>query len=709
MARTTIRVSLTASILALVVALSLAILAVNVVAGRRIAEDLSERYLEETERLVEEQLHGFFAPVVTGITNARAWSRRGAVDPREVERSTAVYLPVLAAHPQVSSLATGDETGYGYRIGAEGDDFLVRVNDASASGIPARFTLVSREGVELKRYEKPDEYDPRKRPWYADAKKSLAAAGSVAKATVVWGDPFVLNTSRLPGIAAALPFEDAKGGVYMTTFNVMLTKLSDFTVGLRPTANGAAVVLTDAGEVIGFPTGGAFDTPERRAALLKERDGKIRMPGLLDLGSKAMTAAEPDFRAARAQGARDASRFEVDGAAWRAAFRPYALGGGKRLWIGVTIPESDFLGEVARQRRNILWVSAVALLLATLLALALARVYARPLAALVASSDRMTALDLARQEPVRSHLLEAHRLAEAQERMRGALDSFARYVPTPVVRELLRQGEAARLGGRVRPVTVMFSDIRDFTSISERLSAADLTALMAEYFDGVMKEIAREGGAVDKMIGDAVMALYGAPTPHDDHATQAVRGALACQRWLAGFEARCRADGREALVTNIGLATGDAFVGNVGSPERLNYTALGDVVNLASRLEGACKLYGTRVLCSDAVRRATGETFSWRCVDVIAVKGKTAPVRVHEPLGLAGEVDAATLAFARAYEAAFDAHLAGRFDAALEGLAGLGSARAADPSVARLRAACEGYRVAPPPPGWDGVSRLDRK
>ena len=709
MAHASIRVSLTASLLVLVALLSLAILAVNVIAGRRISEDLSERYLEETERLVEEKLNGFFAPVVAGITNARHWSRQGAVDPHDVERSTAVYLPVLKSHPQISSLATGDERGYGYRIGAENDDFLVRINDAGTPGTPAKFTLVSRDGAVVRRYEKPDDYDPRKRPWFADAKRALEAAGSPAKTEVGWSEPFILNTSRLPGIAATLPFEDAKGGVYFATFNVMLTKLSDFTVALRPTPNGAAIVLTDAGEVIGFPAGEAWATKESRAALLKEKDGKMRMPGLAELRSRELTAAGGEFLLARRLGGRASARFEVDDAGWRVAFRPYALGGERRIWIGVTIPETDFLGEVMRQRRNILLVSAASLLAAAVVALVLARVYARPMAQLVEASDRMTLLDLTPGPPVRSHLLEAHRLAEAQERMRGALDSFARYVPTAVVRELLRRGEAARLGGMEQPITVMFSDIRNFTPMSERLTPDELSRHLGEYFGGVMAAIAGAGGVVDKMIGDAVMSLFGAPTPHADHAAQAVRGALACDRWLAEFEARCLREGRPPLVTHFGLSSGEAFVGNVGSADRLNYTALGDVVNLASRLEGVCKAYGVRILCSDAVRAAAGEAFVWRCVDRVAVRGKRAPVAIHEPLGAAGEVDADTVGFARGYEAALALHLERRFDDAIRRLDALGPRRASDASVVRLRLACERFRAAPPPADWDGVARMLEK
>lgn len=717
----TLRLSLATSLLLLVLLLSASILVVTVRASRRIADDLSARYLAETERSVEERMRAFFAPVRETIEAARTWSRKGVIDPRDLDASTSVFLPFLRAHPQVSSIATGDEGGYSYRLGAEGDGWLERVVTAGDPTAPARFRVLDARAEVQRVYEEANTFDPRTRPWYADARRALAEAGSAARAEVVWSEPFLLNTSKLPAIAATAPFEDATGGVYMVTFNVMLERLSEFTAALRPTPNGRAMVLSRAGEVVGFPASERFATREARVALVaalnaQQAAGRAagakaeeRLPRLPQLGEPLLSEVQPAFAEAVAGGGPAGRVLEAEGGPWRAAFRPFDLGPGVRLWTAVLVPEDDFLAEVRAQQRQILWVAGAALLLAAGLALRLAKAYARPLRHLAAESDRITALDLAPGAPVRTHLLEVQRLAEAQERMRGALDSFARYVPTEVVRELVRQGAAARLGGQVQPLTVMFSDIRGFTTLSETLAPEALTAHLAAYFQHLMEAVAAHGGSVDKMIGDAVMSLWGAPVRHADHAARAVRAALAMRDWLAGFNARCEREGLPPLRTGFGIATGDAFVGNVGAPSRLNYTALGDMVNLASRLEGASKVYGAEVLVAEPVKAAAGAGFVWRLLDVLAVKGKQQGVRVYEPLGTVETLAPGSADWLDAWHAAFEDYLARRFDAAEVRLAALERQRPHDLAVRRLLDACRRFHAEPPPPGWDGVARLDAK
>ena len=185
--------------------------------------------------------------------------------------------------------------------------------------------------------------------------------------------------------------------------------------------------------------------------------------------------------------------------------------------------------------------------------------------------------------------------------------------------------------------------------------------------------------------------------------------ALASEAWLAAFNARCVAEGTPPLKTGFGLCTGSAFVGNVGSPTRLNYTALGDTVNLASRLEGTSKVYGVNVLCDESVKEAAGPGFVWRCLDVVAVKGKDKPTRVYEPLGEMGQVPSERLAFASVYEAAFEDYLARRFDAARARLEALALPWRDDVSVQRLIDLCRALASSPPPPTWDGVARMSSK
>ncbi len=333
-------------------------------------------------------------------------------------------------------------------------------------------------------------------------------------------------------------------------------------------------------------------------------------------------------------------------------------------------------------------------------------------------------------------------LVEMRERrwLRGA---FGRYVSPTVVDALIEQHDRLELGGEEVEATVLFSDLAGFTGLSETMTPRELIAFLNDYFTPIGEVIKAEAGTLDKFIGDAVMAFWGAPLPQPDHARRACRAALAMQTTLAGLRDEWRARGETARVNahaRIGLHSGALVVGNVGSRDRFDYTCLGDAVNLASRLEGVNKVYGTSILVSEAVATALGEStatpagegtrnaetppgavvggFLLREVDRLRVKGRAQPVRVYE---LLDEVDYATdvPAWLTTFHAARAAYGSQRFDEAealfrevlthrSPGDAGEGVGEQDGPSrvfLARIAA----WRETPPPPDWDGVHTLTSK
>ena len=291
--------------------------------------------------------------------------------------------------------------------------------------------------------------------------------------------------------------------------------------------------------------------------------------------------------------------------------------------------------------------------------------------------------------------------------------TMARYMSAEVTEQLLAAGEA-ELSGKDQQVSILFSDVRGFTTIAEALGARETVSMLNAYFTEMVDVIFDHGGILDKYIGDAIMALFGAPFPKPEDADNALNTANGMMLKLALFNARQKEAGAMELAIGIGLSTGDVVVGNIGSIKRMEYTVIGDSVNLAARLEGANKLYGTRILLSEFTLNQLKNPGLLREVDLIRVKGKFQPVAVFESLGwreheLGAKSGGGLLAMLELYDTGLDAYRArdwmkagGLFARALVEMPGDG------PSGLYL-GRCRAYATAPPPDNWDGVWTMTEK
>ncbi|MFA5129172.1 MAG: adenylate/guanylate cyclase domain-containing protein [Patescibacteria group bacterium] len=214
---------------------------------------------------------------------------------------------------------------------------------------------------------------------------------------------------------------------------------------------------------------------------------------------------------------------------------------------------------------------------------------------------------------------------------------FSLYVAKDVVNEILAHPEKVKLGGETKNLTILFSDIRGFTSVSEKMGAQSLVGLLNKYLTAMAEIVLDNRGVVDKFIGDAIMAFWGAPLPMENHAEAAVRTALLMSRELKKRNNEWKKLNYPEIKIGIGLNTGEAVVGNIGSHERFDYTVIGDNVNLASRLEGLTKFYGAGIIVSETTAAVVGGEFVLRQIDCVAVKGKMQGVKIYEVLGFAEE------------------------------------------------------------------------
>ncbi|MHB1844498.1 MAG: adenylate/guanylate cyclase domain-containing protein [Deltaproteobacteria bacterium] len=281
--------------------------------------------------------------------------------------------------------------------------------------------------------------------------------------------------------------------------------------------------------------------------------------------------------------------------------------------------------------------------------------------------------------------------------------ALRRYLAPAAVDELLRDPTRMELGGQRRELSVLFFDVQGFTRLSETLPPVELVALCNGYLDRVVEALFAAGGTLDKFIGDAVMALFGAPLDQPDHAARACRAALSMQAAFQDHVARAASPDIRALRARVGIHSGFAAFGNLGARSIMSLTAMGDAVNLASRLEGVNKVYGTRSMASEATVTAAAGAVATRELDLVRVVGRQEPVRIFELLSTPGPSPELLLGYARglvAYRAARFAEAAELFEAV---------AAQGDAPAAVLAARSRAHERAPPPAGWDGAYALDHK
>jgi adenylate cyclase len=292
------------------------------------------------------------------------------------------------------------------------------------------------------------------------------------------------------------------------------------------------------------------------------------------------------------------------------------------------------------------------------------------------------------------------------------LQAFGKYVPADLVRQLIQRDKEVRLGGEKAELTIFFSDIRAFTSISEEMQPEQLMLHLSEYFNYLSQIIMSERGTIDKFIGDAIMAFWGAPIKLPNGPELACRAALRCQNRLHALNREWKAKGIPIFHTRMGIHTGETIVGNLGSSERMNYTIIGDSVNLTSRLEGANKLYGTHVIISEATYRSVAEKFLARPLDIITVRGRKEPVKIYDLVADRRDpLSAKATGFCKYFSIAFNHYQNKEWNRALKVLLQMKRHFPNDTSLALFVKRCLDFRAKPASSmeRWDGSVVLDEQ
>ena len=577
----------------------------------QVSQTLADTINDQIVSAVGDQLQSITSEARSAMIAVRSLLTEKVLDIDDAKKRQFVFLSQLQAQPTISWVALGRPDGSlsaSHKLGDSGFELLEIGRDRKLRTEQYEYTG---SDIRLKDSRVADtKYSVTDQGWYRGADEA---------SDEYWSTLTVHPVGERPAAAFAAPVNIDGKRVGILAIIIELTRVSNFLSQLTVGKSAGAFILDRDGNAIAAPDADADElTPLKTSHPL--------FPVAVDAIRKAGSA----YDTANAQ----AFPTEVtrDGKNYKSVLTPISFPG----WSLVTVvPELEFLGPVQATIQKLLIGLAVLIVFAGLVSAWLAqRLIAAPLIKVVGEIRHVERFDLDKVQRHPSRLTEIENLSGAIGDMAQGLASFRKYIPADLVRRLVSDGSGAKLGGAVRPMSVLFIDLAGFTGMSERLGEG-IIPLLSRYFDSVSAQIQQHGGTIDKFIGDAVMAFWGAPAPNPDHAVDCCRAALACQRAVEA--AGLRDDSGEPVKIRIGINSGDMLVGNIGSEVRLNYTVIGDAVNIASRLESTNKVYGSTIIIGPETRRLAGDRIVVRELDRLAVYGRAGGLQIYELLGMADE------------------------------------------------------------------------
>jgi adenylate cyclase len=675
-------------------------------AARSNVADVVSQLNKEIIGRVKNEVRGVLDDAVAAQNAVGSIFANGTIRPDEESKRDFVFLALLRSKPSLSwiSLGTPDGSFFGAQrdlaARTDGNDLnlVTVVRDAVAGTGSERVFRFEAKGIDIEyvgEQSRSSTYDAAKQPWFLRA---------TAENGPGWNESASVPNVVRAGISTSTPLEINSKFVGVIDVVIELERLSSFLQELQREEQ-----VGKTGTVVIIDRGGHVVASADESVVAQQRLGQIPMlqdlgadNRLLALAERAIRTKQVDLRLVS-----DPRQIEtadpVDGGTYYVTFAAADFLG----WVVATvIPADDFLAKIEENAKYLLAALAVLTLFMAGLAVLLANnLVARPLGRIVGQLKHIETFRLDEVVHLPSRLREFDGLSAALLQMSRGLSSFQKYMPTELVRTLVSQGIEAKPGGSQENLTVLFADLAGFTSLSEALGEA-VVPVLTEYLETASSAVISHKGTIDKFIGDAVMAFWGAPNENAAHARDACAAALALQRMMT---ARQRELGAGApgtgLRVRVGINTGRMLVGNVGSTDRLNYTVIGDPVNVGSRLEALNKRYGTTILIGAETRRAAGATIVTRQVDWVAVYGRAEGMAIHELLAMADDVGGEDRGWVASYEAGLVAYGNRGWSEAERHFADANAGRdGGDPPSWLMIERCRAYTRDPPGPDWTPVA-----
>lgn len=689
------KISLKVSVLGLFLTLFVAtILTIVLVTSLRFYKSqmvISDQQMETVAREVQRELSGVLHPAEQSAQLAVKLIESDTIDLNTPSEMEDFSLELLKTITNAAMVYWGDIRGNFIISRREADNTISsEIINRSATHPTDLYIYRDNAGKIIKTVPQTKiTYDPRTRPWYIDA---------VDKKGFVWSKAYVFfsGAGKTLGITAAQPVYKQGNLQGVVGIDMKLQSLSEFLNSQKLGNTGVAYIITESGNLIAHPS-------LKKIRQKNDNDGQLNH--VTELPSWQAKAYNEYQKTGNKK-----FIFNDNNHSYLASIKNVPGFEDKKWHIVVVVPEDDFVGELKHANITTIQICALILMFGIILITVYSRQISKSLGKLVAITGKIREFDLTETPPIHTHIQEISYLTEAIYSMRTGLRSFQKYVPADLVRILVHTGMGDQIGGSRKDITIFFSDIKSFTNIAEKIPPEELMQHLCDYFDVVSTIIRNNLGTIDKYIGDAVMAFWNSPLPDEKHCYHACVSALEFQKKLGQLNKIWKEAGRPEFPTRIGLHTGEAIVGNLGSSTRVNYTAIGDNINLASRLENINRIYGTQIMVSDSVVNTVKDLFIFRIIDSITVKGQEVHHKIYELVCEKNSaMDPSILQYVQRYDEAFNAYQNQQWQEAITILLELNKERPDDKAAKLLLERCKRFKRNPPPADWDGVWRYTTK
>jgi adenylate cyclase len=622
------RATITCAVMAFIVALAALLILIQTRTFNLTTEQAASAYMDAASAKSFGRLQSQVAEIVTLVRVLSASPNLADSDERtETDRGIALLKAALHALPQMDSVYVGYDNGSWLQVrnldqvnneqrerlraSPEAAFNIHLIRPTPTGALPLRRIFQDRLGDQLEQLDLwKYGYDARKRSWYRDTMRTDR---------LLISSPYLSFTMATPVITVSAPLRGTARGVVAA--DLKLDTFSDFVNEQRPGARGIALIFDSAGVLIAHPELKQFVA----SAMTHPSDPRLPNVRELDHGLVATVLKGWDGGDRYEGSIRD-----EDGTKYLFRLKHFSLDAEMSGYTLLLAAQDDFIPDIQRSH-----------FIATILALISGAAFipgvwffgsrmSRSLREITVEAGKLQTMGEPNPLPVTAYIKEIHELGTTVNLAQRAIWSFAHFVPKEIVRGLLNKSISTDLGGVRQEITIVFTDVRGFTTIAESADPDILMRQTSRYFSALTEAFLAEGGTVDKYIGDAVMVFWNAPHRQSDHVERACRAVLSGKQANEQLNKQFEAEGLPPFITRFGIHVAEAVVGNLGSNERMEYTALGTAVNLASRLEGLNKEYGTTILVSEQVYSRVQHRFQFRSIDTVVAKGMTTETRVYE-------------------------------------------------------------------------------